>query len=137
MSVASKVMISLQDTAALPYIEEAASSLREQMLALLRELPEDMKASGKAVNAEIKDVFEEGNFAFAMYEEKDRERPNRKFLGISSLSSFLPFTYGTYLANNTNAGLIEFIEKNYSAEQCATDLLSFMLSLDKEKSSPR
>ena len=29
--------ISLQDTAALPYIEEAAASLREQMLALLRE----------------------------------------------------------------------------------------------------
>ena len=127
--------ISLQDTAALPYIEEAAVSLREQIFALLRELPEDMKVPGKAVNAEIKDVFVEGNFAFAMYVEKDKERPNRKFLGISVLSSFLPFTYGTYLANNTNAGLIEFIERNYSAERCATDLLSFMLSLDKEKSS--
>lgn len=125
--------ISIQDREALPYIEEAATSLREQMLALLRSLPEVMEFSGKAVNVAIKDVFEEGNFTFAMYVEKDEKRPTRKFLGISALASFLPFEAIAYLANNTNMGLIEYIEKNYSVEQCAVDLLSFMINLNKEK----
>ena len=125
--------ISIHDTAALQYIEEAAVSLREQMLALLRALPEETEFSGKAVNSAIKDVFEEGDFTFAMYVEKDDKRPARKFLGISALASFLPFDTIAYLANNTNVGLIEYIEKNYSVEQCTADLLSFMINLNKEK----
>lgn len=125
--------ISIQATEALPYIEEAAVSLREQMLVLLRALPEDMKVSGEAVNAAIKDVFEEGDFTFAMFVEKDDKRPARKFLGISALASFLPFETVSYLANYTNAGLIEYIEQNYSVEQCTADMLSFMINLKKEK----
>jgi len=127
-----KNAISIQDTEALPYIEEAAASLREQMLALLHELPEEMKQSGKAVNAEIKGVFEECDFMYAMFVENDTERPGRKFLGISVLSSLMCLTAYTYLHNSNNAELIEFVENEYTTEQCTTDIIDLMHCLYKE-----
>lgn len=100
---------------------------------MIRELPEEMKISGRAVNAELKNVFQEGDFTFAMYVEKDNERPTRMFFGISGMASFVPWSIGTYLYNNTKESLLEYLNKDYSVEQCAKDLLWCMQSLLKGK----
>ena len=122
----------LSDEAA-PCINEAAVSIREQAIAMIRELPEDMKISGIAVNETITGVFQEGDFTFALYVEKDNERPTRMFFGISGIASFVPWSVGTYLYNNTKEGLLEYLNNNYSIEQCSKDLLWCMQSLLKSK----
>lgn len=45
---------------------------------MIRDLPEDMKISGKAVNVALKNVFEEGNFTFAIYEESYAKEADEK-----------------------------------------------------------
>ena len=125
--------ISVLSEEATPYIREAAISLREQAIGMIRDLPEEMKISGKAVNENIKGVFQEGDFMFALYVEKDNERPTRKFFGISGIASFVPWSVGTYLYNNTKEGLLEYLNNDYSIEQCSKDLLWCMQSLVKDK----
>lgn len=125
--------ISFQSNDATSYIREAVVSLREQAIAMIRELPEEMKISGKAVNEAIKGVFQEGDFTFAMYVEKDNERPMRMFLGISGIASFVPWSVGTYLYNNTKEGMLAYLSKEYSVEQCSKDVLWCMQSLLKSK----
>lgn len=121
--------ISFQSEEAQPYIRQAAVSIREQAIAMIRELPDEMKISGKAVNETIKGVFQEGDFTFALYVEKDNERPARKFFGISGIASFVPWSAGTYLYNNTKEGLLEYLNNGYTIERCSKDLLWCMQSL--------
>lgn len=80
----NKPQISFQDTEALPYIEEVATKLRENTIAMLRELPDEMKIGGKAVNGSIKGVFRECNFIFAMFVERDPMRYKRTTAGTVS-----------------------------------------------------
>ncbi len=127
--------ISFLSEEAKPYICNAAISIREQAIAMIRELPEEMKISGKVVNESVNGVFQEGDFTFALYVEKDDERPTRMFFGISSLASFAPWSVGTYLYNNTKDRLLEFIANEYSVERCAEDLLWCMQSLLKSNAA--
>lgn len=131
MKIIVQEKISYQSEEAQPYIRQAAVSIREQAISMIRELPDEMKISGKAVNETIKGVFQEGDFTFALYVEKDNERPARKFFGISGIASFVPWSAGTYLYNNTKEGLLHFIANEYSVEQCSEDLLWCMQSLLK------
>ena len=120
--------ISFKSEAALPYIEKAAESLREKGLALIHELPEEMIKSGAAVNESIKDVFEECDFTFAFFIEKD-DRPGRKFLGLSALTSLVCMDSSMYYMNSTNEGLISFVEKELPVSQLASDMKEMMESI--------
>lgn len=125
--------ISVLSQEATPYISKAATSLREQMIVMASELPKEMKISGKAVNVEIKGVFQEGDFTFALFVEKDNERPARMSFGISGIASFVPWSVGTYLYNNTKEGLLEYLNNDYTLEQCSKDLLWCIQALIKSK----
>lgn len=125
--------ISFLSEEAAPYVRKAAASIREQAIAMIRELPQEMKISDKAVNETINGIFQEGDFTFAMFVEKDNERPARMFFGISGMASFAPWSVGTYLYNNTKEGLLAYLSKDYSVEQCSKDLIWCMQSLLKSK----
>lgn len=133
MKIIVQEKISYLSEEATPYIRKAAISLREQAIAMICDLPDEMKISGKAVNENIKGVFQEGDFTFALYVEKDNERPTRKFFGISGIVSFVPWSVGTYLYNNTKEGLLEYLNNDYTLEKCSKDLLWCIQALIKGK----
>ena len=125
--------ISFQDVEAIPYAEHVATSLLHQAKEMLGGLPAEMKESGKAVNERLENIFSEGNFAFALYVEKDDSRPSLLFLGISAIASFVPWSVQSFLACKTKEGLLEFLEKEYTVEKCTNDLLWCMQSLYESK----
>lgn len=118
--------ISFKEAAALPYIKEVAISLRKQAIEMIQELPEEMVVSGKAVNASIKNKFQECNFLFALFVEKDEDRPTRKTLGISTMSSLAMIDCTNYIINRDNARLIDYIKNELTDEKCAEMLWNLM-----------
>lgn len=89
--------ISLRSSEAQPYIDKAAAELCENALTMIRELPEKMQISGKAANAYIKNKFEECDFIFAMFVEKNKHRPGWLELGVSVMTSLMPLEITNFL----------------------------------------
>ena len=89
--------ISLRSQEAQPYIDKAATELREKTIAMLRESPEGMNISFKAANAYIKNKFEECDFIFAMFVEKNKHRPGWLELGVSVMTSLMPLEITNFL----------------------------------------
>lgn len=124
--------ISLRSQEAQPYIDKAASELRENALTMIRELPEKMQISGKAANAYIKNTFEECDFIFAMFVEKNKHRPGWLILGVSAMTSLMPLEITNFLISRPKKEMIEYIEQEYTTDKCAHDLKVMMESLYNE-----
>ena len=124
--------ISLRSQEAQPYIDKAASELRENALTMIRELPEKMQISGKAANAYIKNTFEECDFIFAMFVEKNKHRPGWLELGVSVMTSLMPLEMTNFLISRPKKELLEYIEQEYTTDKCAHDLKVMMESLYNE-----
>lgn len=120
---------SFQDEKALSYVKAAAESLLEQGRSMIEGLPVIMYKAGQAVNASIKDVFSECDFHFALFVEKDDDRPGRKFLGVSVLCSLQCLDVSTYYLNSDNAGLINFLTTELTADELTKTLYNFMKSV--------
>ena len=124
--------ISLRSQEAQPYIDKAAAELRENALTMIRELPEKMQISGKAVNAYIKNTFGECDFIFAMFVEKNKHRPGWLELGVSVMTSLMPLEITNFLISRPKKELLEYIEQEYTTDNCAHDLKVMMESLYNE-----
>ena len=124
--------ISLRSSEAQPYIDKAASELRENALTMIRELPEKMQISGKAANAYIKNTFEECDFIFAMFVKKNKHRPGWLELGVSVMTSLMPLEITNFLISRPKKELLEYIEQEYTTDKCAHDLKVMMESLYNE-----
>ena len=124
--------ISLRSQEAQPYIDKAATELREKTIAMLRESPEGMNISFKATNAYIKNKFEECDFIFAMFVEKNKHRPGWLILGVSAMTSLIPLEITNFLISRPKKELLEYIEQEYTTDQCAHDLKIMMESLYNE-----
>ena len=124
--------ISLRSSKAQPYIDKAASELRENALTMIRELPEKMQISGKAANAYIKNKFEECDFIFAMFVKKNKHRPGWLELGVSVMTSLMPLEITNFLISRPKKELLEYIEQEYTTDKCAHDLKVMMESLYNE-----
>ena len=124
--------ISLRSSEAQPYIDKAAAELRENALTMIRELPEKMQISGKAANAYIKNTFEECDFIFAMFVEKNKHRPGWLILGVSAMTSLMPLEITNFLISRPKKEMIEYIEQEYTTDKCAHDLKVMMESLYNE-----
>ena len=124
--------ISLRSQEAQPYIDKAASELRENALTMIRELPEKMQISGKAANAYIKNKFEECDFIFAMFVKKNKHRPGWLELGVSVMTSLMPLEMTNFLISRPIKELLEYIEQEYTTDKCAHDLKVMMESLYNE-----
>lgn len=109
------------------YIHNAAQSLLSQGMKMIQSLPEgEMYISGKAVNADIKGVFSECDFMFALFVERDDDRPGRKFVGFSVLTSLVCASSDSYWMNGTKAELFEFLDKEKPVDQFANELFNNM-----------
>ena len=99
----------------MPFVRAAAKSLLEQAIPMIESLPEVMIKSGQAVNTSIEGVFRECNVYFALFVEKDYERPTYKFLGFSSLTSLQSISASNYLMAGDTKRLIDYLsdEQNY------------------------
>ena len=124
--------ISLRSQEAQPYIDKAATELREKTIAMLRESPEGMNISFKATNAYIKNKFEECDFIFAMFVEKNKHRPGWLILGVSAMTSLMPLEITNFLISRPKKELLEYIEQEYTTDKCAHDLKVMMESLYNE-----
>lgn len=118
--------ISLRTLEAQAYIDRAAAELRENALTMIRELPEKMQISGKATNAYIKNNFEECDFIFAMFVEKNKHRPGWLELGVSVMTSLMPLEITNFLISRPKKELLEYIEQEYTTDKCAHDLKVMM-----------
>ena len=124
--------ISLRSSEAQPYIDKAAAELCENALTMIRALPEKMQISGKAVNAYIKNKFEECDFIFAMFVKKNKHRPGWLELGVSVMTSLMPLEITNFLISRPKKELLEYIEQEYTTDKCAHDLKVMMESLYNE-----
>ena len=124
--------ISLRSSEAQPYIDKAATELREKTIAMLRESPEGMNISFKAANAYIKNTFEECDFIFAMFVKKNKHRPGWLELGVSVMTSLMPLEITNFLISRPKKEMIEYIEQEYTTDKCAHDLKVMMESLYNE-----
>ena len=124
--------ISLRSSEAQPYIDKAAAELCENALTMIRELPEKMQISGKAVNAYIKNKFEECDFIFAMFVKKNKHKPGWLKLGVSVMTSLMPLEITNFLISRPKKELLEYIEQEYTTDKCAHDLKVMMESLYNE-----
>ena len=124
--------ISLRSSEAQPYIDKAATELREKTIAMLRESPEGMNISFKAANAYIKNKFEECDFIFAMFVEKNKYKQGWLKLGVSVMTSLMPLEITNFLISRPKKELLEYIEQEYTTDKCAHDLKVMMESLYNE-----
>ena len=124
--------ISLRSQEAQPYIDKAAAELCENALTMIRELPVKMQISGKATNAYIKNTFEECDFIFAMFVEKNKYKQGWLELGVSVLTSLMPLEITNFLISRPKKEMIEYIEQEYTTDKCAHDLKVMMESLNNE-----
>ena len=124
--------ISLRSSEAQPYIDKAATELREKTFAMLRESSEGTEISFKAVNAYIKNKFEECDFIFAMFVKKNKHRPGWLELGVSVMTSLMPLEMTNFLISRPIKELLEYIEQEYTTDKCAHDLKVMMESLYNE-----
>ena len=124
--------ISFQSQEAQPYIDKAATELREKTIAMLRESPEGMNISFKAANAYIKNKFEECDFIFAMFVKKNKHKPGWLILGVSAMTSLIPLEITNFLISRPIKELLEYVEQEYTTDQCAHDLKIMMESLYNE-----
>ena len=124
--------ISLRSQEAQPYIDKAATELREKTIAMLRESPEGINISFKAANAYIKNTFEECDFIFAMFVKKNKHRPGWLELGVSVMTSLMPLEITNFLISRPKKELLEYIEQEYTTDKCAHDLKVMMESLYNE-----
>ena len=127
--------ISLYTPRAQSYIDHAAAELRENALAMIRELPEVMHVSCKAANAYIKNAFVECDFLFAMFVKKNKQKPSRLELGVSVMTSLIPLEITNFIICRPKNELISYIEQEYTTEHCAHDLKQMMESLYNEVKS--
>ena len=128
----SENKISLRFSEAQPYIDKAATELREKTIAMLRESPEGMNISFKATNAYIKNKFEECDFIFAMFVKKNKHKPGWLKLGVSVMTSLMPLEITNFLISRPKKELLEYIEQEYTTDKCAHDLKVMMESLYNE-----
>lgn len=124
--------ISFQSQEAQLYIDKAATELREKTIVMLGESSEGRKISFKAVNAYIKNTFEECDFLFAMFVEKNKHKPGWLILGVSAMTSLIPLEITNFLISRPIKELLEYIEQEYTTDQCAHDLKIMMESLYNE-----
>ncbi|MBR1716286.1 MAG: hypothetical protein IJ718_01545 [Paludibacteraceae bacterium] len=124
--------ISFQSSEAQPYIDKAATELREKTIAMLCESSEGTEISFKAVNAYIKNTFEECDFLFAMFVEKNKHKHGWLMLGVSVMTSLMPLEITNYIICRPKKEQVEYIEQEYSTGQCARDLKEMMKSLYNE-----
>lgn len=124
--------ISLRSPEAQAHIDNAAAELRENALTMIRELPEKMQTSCMAANAYIKNTFEECDFIFAMFVENNMHKPGWFALGVSVMTSLIPLETTSFLICRPKKELLEYIEQEYTTEQCAHDLKVMMESLYNE-----
>ena len=124
--------ISLRSSEAQPYIDKAATELREKTIAMLSESSEGTEISFKAVNAYIKNKFEECDFIFAMFVKKNKHRPGWLELGVSVMTSLMPLEITNFLISRPKKELLEYIEQEYTTDKCAHDLKVMMESLYNE-----
>ena len=128
----SENKISLRFSEAQPYIDKAATELREKTIAMLRESPEGINISFKAANAYIKNTFEECDFIFAMFVKKNKHKPGWLKLGVSVMTSLMPLEITNFLISRPKKEMIEYIEQEYITDKCAHDLKVMMESLYNE-----
>ena len=124
--------ISLRSQEAQPYIDKAATELREKTIAMLSESSEGTEISFKAANAYIKNTFEECDFIFAMFVKKNKHRPGWLELGVSVMTSLMPLEITNFLISRPKKELLEYIEQEYTTDKCAHDLKVMMESLYNE-----
>ena len=123
--------ISFQDERALSYVRAAAESLLEQGRNMVDGLPDIMQKSGQAVNASIEGVFSECDFFFALYVEKDLNRPERMFLGLSSLCSLACLSASSYYFNGDKAGVVNYLGRKKFIDELTETLYDLMKSVYK------